>query len=298
MLSFSGTARADTEEALQHYQRGVELFGDGAYDAALVEFERAYKIAPTYKLLFNIAQVNRQLNDYTKALEAYDRYLRDGGTEISPARRAEVRAEIARMSSRVARVEVKTNGRGPVSVDDVVVGNSPMSEPFFVNVGKRKVSIKDATKGIQAKVIDVIAGETIKVDLSFPEVAPSPAPAKPVVQRPSFPVLPWLITGVLAAGTTVTGVVALRKSRDARDLENAAPASAYGPDASPDLNMQLSSARDSAKTFGIVTDVLLGCTIASAGVATYFTWRYARGKKEQAIRVAPTFGGALVGGTF
>jgi hypothetical protein len=299
----STRAHAQNEEAMQHYQRGVELYNDGAYDAALLEFERAYKIAPTYKLLYNIGQVNRQLNDYSKALEAYDRYLRDGGAEVPPARKAEVRAEMARISARVARVELVSNARGEVSVDDAVVGTFPLSEPILVNVGKRKFSIKDPNKGIQAKVVDVVAGETIKVDLTFPELAPASSQtssAAPLVQPPSFPIIPWIATGALGVGTTVTGIIALNKNNDANQLRNTAPASAYGSDTAPNLTSQISSARDSAKTFGIVTDVLLGCTVVSAGVSSYLTIRYYKSKDatEPSVAVTPTLGGATVVGHF
>ena len=94
------TSRADNvEEAMQHYQQGVQLFKEGAYDAALVELERAYKAAPTYKLLYNIAQVYRQLNDFARAYTTYDRYLREGGVDIAQARRDEVRLEMIKLSA-------------------------------------------------------------------------------------------------------------------------------------------------------------------------------------------------------
>jgi hypothetical protein len=301
-LVFTSTAaHAQNDEAFQRYQRGVELYNDGAYDAALLEFERAYKISPTYKLLYNIAQVNRQLNDYAKALDAYDRYLRDGGAEIPPARKAEVRAEMARISARVARVELVSNGKGEISVDDAVVGTFPLSEPILVNVGKRRFSIKDQSKGVQTKVVDVVAGETIKVDLTFVDAAAATGPATPPpVDKPSFPIIPWVLTGALGAGTTVTGIIALNKNNDANGLRNTAPASAYGPDTSPSLGSQISSARDSAKTFGLVTDVLLGCTVVSAGVASYLTIRYYRSKEatEPSVVLAPSLGGATMVGRF
>lgn len=73
---------AAREEASGHFQRGVELFQEGAFRAALVEFERAYGIAPDYRLLYNIGQVKLQLQDYLGATQSYERYLEEGGSEI------------------------------------------------------------------------------------------------------------------------------------------------------------------------------------------------------------------------
>src|SRR4026208_2260108 len=47
-----------TDEARARYERGLKLYSDGAYDAARSEFERAYAIAPTYKVLYNIGLVH------------------------------------------------------------------------------------------------------------------------------------------------------------------------------------------------------------------------------------------------
>ncbi|MCL2449171.1 MAG: tetratricopeptide repeat protein, partial [Polyangiaceae bacterium] len=48
-LSLSTTALADdaNREAAAHFTRGVTYYGEGDYPAALVEFDRAYAIAPT-----------------------------------------------------------------------------------------------------------------------------------------------------------------------------------------------------------------------------------------------------------
>ena len=83
------TARADDlADAQSHFERGVKLYQEGAYDAALTEFERAHQTAPRYEVLFNIAQVHYQLHEYAAALSAFERYLEEGAYEISDDRRA------------------------------------------------------------------------------------------------------------------------------------------------------------------------------------------------------------------
>src|ERR1043166_1717810 len=50
--------------ARQQFAHGVELYRAGAYDAALAAFTRAYELAPTYRILYNLAQVQAQRQDY------------------------------------------------------------------------------------------------------------------------------------------------------------------------------------------------------------------------------------------
>src|SRR5262252_5103847 len=57
------------EEARLRYERAVQLYNEGDPEGALVEFERAYKISPTYRLLYNIGSIRLQLNDYAEALK-------------------------------------------------------------------------------------------------------------------------------------------------------------------------------------------------------------------------------------
>src|SRR5688500_17904592 len=75
------------QEARTRYERALQLYNEGASEGALVEFERAYQLAPSYKLLYNIALIRLQLNDYAQALKAFQEYLAEGGTEIPSVRR-------------------------------------------------------------------------------------------------------------------------------------------------------------------------------------------------------------------
>ncbi|MEZ4302901.1 MAG: hypothetical protein R3B70_48710, partial [Polyangiaceae bacterium] len=44
-------------EARTRYEKGKQLYGEGAFDAALAELQRSYELAPSYKILYNIALV-------------------------------------------------------------------------------------------------------------------------------------------------------------------------------------------------------------------------------------------------
>src|SRR5258708_1254320 len=68
VLALSSAAHAGGEsavaEARQRYQRGTRLYDLNEWQAALVEFERAYRVKADAALLFNAAQCHRQLGQY------------------------------------------------------------------------------------------------------------------------------------------------------------------------------------------------------------------------------------------
>src|SRR4029079_12828740 len=97
------------QEARIRYDKGKQLYSEAAYDAALAEFQRSYELAPSYKILYNIALVQRARNDFAGSLSAYEKYLADGGKELTTARKAEVQKEIDSLRTLVAKADIKTN---------------------------------------------------------------------------------------------------------------------------------------------------------------------------------------------
>ena len=94
---------AQKTEVDERFRRGVEFYQAGDYKLALIEFERVYQIAPSYKYLYNIGQVNLQLNNYARAQIALRDYLCGGGSEIAEARRAEVLGDLEGLRKRTAQ---------------------------------------------------------------------------------------------------------------------------------------------------------------------------------------------------
>jgi hypothetical protein len=47
------------KDAEAHFHRNVDLYKDSDYGGALVEFQRAYDLAPNYRVLFNLGQTQR-----------------------------------------------------------------------------------------------------------------------------------------------------------------------------------------------------------------------------------------------
>ncbi len=127
-------------EARTRYDKGKQLYAEGAFDAALAELQRSYDLAPSYKILYNIALVQRARNDFAGALNAYEKYLTDGGKELAAARKQEVQKEIDSLGTLVAKANIKANvPDAEISLDDSPIGKSPISG-LVLNPGSHRIA--------------------------------------------------------------------------------------------------------------------------------------------------------------
>jgi tetratricopeptide (TPR) repeat protein len=259
----SGITDERAQEARSRYERGMQLYNEGASEGALVEFERAYQLAPSYKLLYNIALIRLQHNDYAQALKVFQEYLAEGGTEITSVRRSEVERHVANLKNKVGRVELTSGARGAdVLVDDVVVGRVPLGELLVLNPGRRRITI--ARGGLSSSTVVSIAGQDfLKVELSLDSPAPPPTAEARVASSPSRAPMyvSWSVTAALAAGTTVVGILALGAMSDL-DNERARV---------PTTRARLDDADAKMMRFAMATDILAGATALAGLTALYFT---------------------------
>jgi len=151
------------QEARKHFDRGVELVDDGQLAEAVVEFQRSYELTHHFAVLYNIGQVYVSLAKPVEAVDAFTRYLTDGGIKIKAARRLEVEQEIARQKARIATVEIRGLPDGTtVRLDGKEIGKAPITAPLLVGVGTHTLAA--AAEGYEPteQTIDV-AGEDHKV---------------------------------------------------------------------------------------------------------------------------------------
>lgn len=311
LLVFAGTARAAPPpapgaeaEAKAHYSRGVELYNDGAYSAALVELERAQSIAPYFGILHSIGLVKVQLADFVGGIAAFEEYLVAGGDEVPAQRKQEVKERLVQLQDRIGSVEVTVNGEGAeVVLDDTVVGVSPLPKPIKVNPGKHELGVRRTGEKGETKKIAVAGGDKLKVafDLSGAQVTTNaPSAERPAATgAPKWVVYTWIGAGAFAAGAITTGVIGLSKSSDLKSKR----------DSEPTDSKALDSLSSDVKTFGIITDVLIVPAVILGSISLYFTLRSpaasdpATAPKASApprTTTTVTFGGKSVGlrGTF
>lgn len=226
-------ARADAPspsaatDAGKHFQRGVTLYNEADYHAALVEFRRAYEIAPNSAVLYNIGETYYQLQNYAAALIALGRYLAESGP--AAAHRREVEQTIDTLQTRVGKVAVTTSQPGcDITVDDELVGKTPLDEPVLVSIGRRKITALRDGRVAESRFVEVAAGDTIKVTLSASDAVVR-APAPPQNESPKAPAprnwvtVGWYTTGILGGIAVVAGGVAIFESHSLSNARNSFP---------------------------------------------------------------------------
>jgi hypothetical protein len=273
----------DVEAAKTHYARGVQLFTEGSYEAALVELQRAYQLAPTYRLLYNTALVQMRLGDYVSALRTFRTYLEQGGAEVAAARKAEVEKLITDLSPRIASVEITTNVAGAqVSIDDQPLGTTPLAAAPLNPGRHRVVATKDGYQ-TTTKWIDVAGSDRVQLPLTLTETPVAVAPAPVPTPSPTTPAAPpaqegtaaapppeekgpptwigWTASGVLAAGAIGTGIAALSESSKLSGQIN---------DHATD-GATIHSTHSTTATLALVTDILGAAALVTAGVTLYIS---------------------------
>src|SRR4051812_6645469 len=258
-----------SEEARTHFAAGVALLQDPEgekVEEAYREFQRAYDISSSPKILGNLGFCAMRLERDGEAIDAYSRYLRDV-PNIDADERAQIVRDLQTLTVGVARLTIQTDKPG-VRLIDV---RTPTRGERITNVygpvdGKIDIGVRPGHHLITAKLadhedatweVDAFAASRDKYAFTMrPRVVA--VPAGPEARGTN--VAPWILMGVggamLVTGA-ITGIVALDKTNG---IESKCPG-----DQCP-RSFDLSGERSSAKTFVRVTDVLLiGGSVVTLG---------------------------------
>jgi len=280
-------AGSDVEQARKHFSQGLKLYKDGDFDAALVQFERAYVSKPNFKVLYNIAQCHFELHEYVEARDALSRYLKDGDGNVDAERKSAVENDLAELERRIAHVKLTVNVDGAtVYVDGKRVGVTPLGSPIDVSEGQRTISIESPDRGSKQRVVRVGGGEEQVVDVQFEaaKTAAAAVSARPAALAPrperglgaGF----WVSAAsaiALGAGAGVTGYLALTTQRD-RDDDLKRPGV---------TREELDDSRRKAKTLALTTDILGGSALLCAGIATVLFVTHDSSDTQVGVGVGP-----------
>jgi hypothetical protein len=289
-----------TTEARQHFANGLRLYKDGDFDAALVQFERAYEKKPNSKVFYNIGQTYFQLREYVEAREAMSRYLTEVGPALDPERRTQATTDLAQLQKRIAKISLSVNVAGTtVLVDGRKVGTTPLPAPLEVSEGVRTISIETPDGSARQRLIRIAGGESQSVSIEFEsQHAPAPGkePASPRIAATAQPrALPsgfWVSAvsaAALGAGAGVTGFLALRAHSDNEELQTE-------PNISHDA---LSDSATRAKSFALATDILAGGALVCGGVAVFLAATNGHARTEAArTELNVGLGSARLSGAF
>ena len=249
------------EEGRTRFQKGVSLFRAGDYRAALVEVNAAQAVAPSFRIQFNIGQTCAELQEHACATKAFEAFLAEGGKQVPPDQRKIAEKELERLKALVGKVRVNVDAPGAdVSIDDVLVGTSPIADPILVSAGRRKVTAKKGNGAPISTSIEIPAGETIDVNLAVAAEGER-KPTETVLGPPNRTPF-WIGVGVTAALTVTTvtfGVLALGAKSD---LDDSVGRFGVAPS-------DVEAARSKVDDLTLVTDLFGLATLLAAGATTY-----------------------------
>jgi hypothetical protein len=299
-LMSSRVASANDPEVEARFKKGVELFKEADFRAALVEFRRAYDKSKNPKILYNIAKTEFQLTDYVAAIATYERYLSEAGSVIDKARRAEVEEELPKLRARIATVTITTNVAGAtVSVDDEVVATSPLASPVPLNAGAHRVVVRKDGFVESSRRIEVAGGDFPAVDIRLTE--------QPALGRHSEPATESSTTGSTLRTTGIivgaTGLVAIGVGAafglSAKSKNDEAAGMCTGVECRDPRAVSLTDDARSAATVSTIGFVAGGVLLASGVGLFLFAPKM---ESKTAVRLAPRVGpqSALlsIGGSF
>ena len=300
LLFVTRTAHADSkvDEAKIHVQTGLELYDENNFRGALVEFRRAYALAPSFKILFNIGQVELELQNSAGAFTAFERYLREGGPAVPADRAAEVRAELARLDGRVGTLTITASVGAEVLVDDTSVGFAPLADPITVNTGPHKITVRSPSGETETRNIDIAGRQRIPLSLSrdasatlaaVPTRLAPPSPQGPGSKMPM--IFAWSAAGGFAIAAGVFAFKANGDSDDLTTLRGTFPTTAAA----------LETQRAVAARSAMFADGFAVASLLTAGAALYLTLSRSTGEKtidKSAMQLTVGLGNFAVSGRF
>ena len=273
-------ASAAGEEASNHFKRGLQLFDEADYTLALVEFERAYQLAPNFRALYNIALVDMQLGRYADAARTLEQYIHDGGNAIAPARRAEVNKTLGDLKFRTATIEIAVNvPRAEVMLDGKPIDPARLRGPTVIDAGEHTLRATAPGYSASDRTVTLAGGDRAAVRLELVAFALA-LPRAPVetAQHPRSIFWPGFVaTGALAAGAIVSGAVTLSLDAHLNDLKNTVGSS----------DAERQTAANNVNSAALAADVLTGLAVVAGGISIYITLSPDHPSKTPSVAVSP-----------
>ncbi len=309
-----------SDDARAHFAAGVNLLQDpdGArYEEAYREFKAAYASSPSWKILGNLGISAMKLERDGEAIDAYKKYLAEGGKQIETDERAQFQRDLSTLEAGVVRLTLDSDPPGAVIEDErfpssgnAIRNSYQLTAPAQIGVcaGRHRFTAKLAGRADAVWDVELSPKQqeshTFKLSeaTAAPVAGPAPQPSTGVgVTSDSLKsgnplrVGSYVALGVGAVGIgvgTVFGLRAKSKYKEANDFaaENCPPGNepcALGNQFGEweDLGKQA----DTSKTLSIV-----GFVVGGVGLATRVTLFILSSKKKEeqpaAAKVEPYLG--------
>ncbi|HXU06049.1 MAG TPA: tetratricopeptide repeat protein [Polyangia bacterium] len=190
LLMLAGHAAAETEaeraEAKSLLNQGLKLLEKNDFAGARERFERAYKLVPSPKILFNLGEANLGLGRNAEAVRSFEGFL-DQAPYAPQASRATAERKRDALRQKVGFIEPTSAEDGTsIAIDGQQVAQTPLSRPLAMEPGKHEITFEKPGMTPQTSTVSVLAGQSIPIVVRLWSAAVTPA-AK-ATRPPSAPV--------------------------------------------------------------------------------------------------------------
>jgi tetratricopeptide (TPR) repeat protein len=281
----------DAASAKVYFEKGEELFEDGAYLEAAAAFQRAYEITPHPAVLTNIGYCYEYAKAYVKAVTIYSEYL-ETSFEKDPATVEDIRNRLAQLMLMVGELHVKCHpGECAVEVDGVRKGNTKDGTLVVIMApGKYSVTARQDDEQSESTKYRIEAGEKTYARFSFENseeveasppqesIEPPPPPSDDTLKSkpnraPRLKIAFFALSGGALAGGVMVAVFGALTLKVRNDYED----SAYRDP----------EAHDAAKRNKLITNISIGVASALAvGAVTVKLLEVRANKREENLEIS------------
>ncbi|AUX38569.1 uncharacterized protein SOCE836_108160 [Sorangium cellulosum] len=151
-------------EARAHFERGLDLYRQGAWEPALAEFLASRQDYPTWSATSSAALCLQQLRRYDEALALFETLLADFAQRLPPETRNAAQQAVVRLRGLVGTVDVADAEIGAsIMVDGQHRGDYPLPAPLRVGAGSHVIRVyKDGFEPFETRV-DVAGGQVVRI---------------------------------------------------------------------------------------------------------------------------------------
>ncbi len=276
----------------QRFQKGVQFYNAGDFEAALAEFTESYRVKSNWAVKYNIAFCYMKTNHYVRSMKEFLAYLEMGEGKITGKRKEQVEKILEELNGKIGKIGFCCD-LGPIDVivDDVQKHAINGDGEIMLDPGAHKIAVLKEGFEEHVEEVMIVSGKkkTLEVQLNAvpaaaaPAVGPSPLseqgpgppgiPAQTVKKREREPGWLWggLVTGgVLGAASIVCGALVLKKKDELDRATDGCPVTLSRNNCPPAYALS-----DEGGELKLATNILLaGALVAGAiGLIGYLAGR-------------------------